>query len=81
MAVFNLQTGMIGTVASVASARSFTLTGKAPGNGRAQILISAYGGCGPADYYRGSLTARSGKPPAILAELHLGYPECDCLAQ
>ncbi len=65
MAVFNLQSGaMIGTVASGATAGSFTLAGKAHGNGRAQILISAYGGCGPADYYRGSLTARSGKPLA-----------------
>jgi hypothetical protein len=55
---------MIGTVASASSARSFTLTAKASAGGRAQILISAYGGCGPADYYRGSPTARSGKPAA-----------------
>ena len=48
MAVFNLSTGaMIGTIGSVTSASSFTLTAKAPSPGRAQILISAYGGCGP----------------------------------
>ena len=63
MAVFNLSTGaMIGTIGSVASASSFTLTAKAPSPGRAQILISAYGGCGPADYYHGGPAARSGKP-------------------
>ena len=65
MAVFNLATGtMIGTVASVTSARSIRLTAAAPSVSRAQILISAYGGCGPADYYHGSATGTSGKPAA-----------------
>lgn len=66
MAVFNLNTGaLIGEVASVASAHSFTLRTAAPGVSGASLLLSAYGGCGPADYYRSGRGVKSGKPAAL----------------
>ena len=65
MAVFNLSTGdFLGTVTSVASAHSFTLS-KSPGDtSGAGLLLSAYGGCGPADYAGGGPGIKSGKPAA-----------------
>jgi hypothetical protein len=65
MAVFDQDTGaFLGNVASVANSRAFTLT-KSAGNLRgATLVLSGYGGCGPADYYRGELNVRSGNPPA-----------------
>lgn len=63
MAVFNEATGaFLGTVASVAGPYSFTL-GDAPGDAAAvTLLLSAYGGCGPADYYGGGLNRATGRP-------------------
>jgi parallel beta-helix repeat protein len=65
MAVYDMNSGaFLGTVASVANARSFTLD-RSPGNEtRARLLLSAYGGCGPADYYRGGPGVKTGNPPA-----------------
>jgi parallel beta-helix repeat protein len=65
MAVFDMNSGkLLGNVARVTSAHAFTLS-RSPGNeSRAKLLLSAYGGCGPADYYGSSLGTRSGKPAA-----------------
>lgn len=65
MGVFDQHTGaFLGTVAAVSNAHSFTLS-DAPGNSTgATLLLSAYGGCGPADYYRGGLNKMSGRPAA-----------------
>lgn len=65
MAVFDESTGaFLGTVASVSSANSFSLS-RSPGNvSGASLLLSAYGGCGPADYYGGGLNVASGEPAA-----------------
>lgn len=65
MAVFDQNTGtFLGTVASVSSAYSFTLS-RSPGNeSGAALLLSAYGGCGPADYFGGGLNVSSGQPAA-----------------
>ena len=65
MAVFNLNTGrLLGTVASVISAKAFRLNSPAVNVAGASLLLSSYGGCGPADYYGGSLHMKSGKPAA-----------------
>lgn len=65
MAVFDQNTGQfLGTVASVTSANAFTLS-KSPGNRTgAELLLSAYGGCGPADYFGGAPGKASGVPYA-----------------
>jgi hypothetical protein len=63
MAVFDINTGdLVGTVASVTSANSFTLTSPGPSESGASLLLSAYGGCGPADYYNSAHGAKSGVP-------------------
>jgi len=66
MAVYNMGSGaFLGTVDGVSSSRSFTLN-HAPGNATGvRLLLSAYGGCGPADYYGGGPGKRSGNPPAF----------------
>jgi hypothetical protein len=65
MAVFNLDTGkLVGTIAQVASAHSFTLTAPAARVQSARLVVSAYGGCGPADYYRGGPAEKTGHPAA-----------------
>jgi hypothetical protein len=65
MAVFDQNSGaFLGTVASVTSARAFTLSRPPASEARAPLLLSAYGGCGPADYYGGGPARPSGKPPA-----------------
>jgi parallel beta-helix repeat protein len=65
MAVFNANTGaMVGTIASVASAKAFTLSAPAPSASGVDLVVSAYGGCGPADYYHGGPGLDSGKPTA-----------------
>ena len=66
MAVFDMKSGkLLGTVASVSSAHAFTLS-RSPGDDPgATLLLSAYGGCGPADYYGGSLDTKSGQPAAF----------------
>ena len=65
MAVYDQASGaFLGTVASVGSAHAFTLS-RSPGNEtRATLLLSAYGGCGPADYYGGGPGVSSGQPRA-----------------
>jgi hypothetical protein len=63
MGVFDLQAGtFLGTVAAVTSPNRFRLS-RSPGDraGRS-LLISSYGGCGPADYFRGGLGVSSGNP-------------------
>lgn len=65
MAAYDLNSGaFLGTVAAVRSARFFVLS-RAPGNRRAAtLLLSAYGGCGPADYFGGGAGVASGHPSA-----------------
>lgn len=65
MAVFDQNSGkLLGTIASVTSANNFTLSG-APGNETgASLMLSAYGGCGPADYYGGGPGVATGTPSA-----------------
>jgi hypothetical protein len=65
MAVFNLNTGkLLGTVTAVASANAFTISASLTAQTGLSLLLSAYGGCGPADYYGGSLGVASGTPAA-----------------
>jgi hypothetical protein len=63
MAVYNLKSGaFLGTVATVASATKFSLS-RSPGDeSGASLLLSAYGGCGPGDYFGGGLGVSSGIP-------------------
>lgn len=65
MGVYNMGTGtFLGNIASATSPNSFTLD-RSPGNATgAPLLISAYGGCGPADYFGGGLGVSSGNPSA-----------------
>jgi hypothetical protein len=65
MAVFDQNSGkLLGTIASVTSANNFTLSA-APGNETGgSLMISAYGGCGPADYYGGGPGVATGTPSA-----------------
>lgn len=65
MAVFNQNTGaFLGNVNTVTNATHFTLTAS-PGNVTgANLLVSAYGGCGPTDYFNGSAGVSSGTPSA-----------------
>jgi parallel beta-helix repeat protein len=66
MAVFNINTGaLLGEVSSAASANSFTLRAPAAGVSGASLLLSAYGGCGPADYYKAGHGIKSGRPAAL----------------
>ncbi len=65
MAVYDQTTGaFLGTVSSAASAHSFTLSGTPRNLAGATLLLSAYGGCGPADYYGGGPEVASGTPRA-----------------
>ena len=65
MAVYDLDSGaFLGTVAGVTSPRTFTLSRSAGHKTGATLLLSAYGGCGPADYYGGRLGVKSGRPLA-----------------
>ena len=64
--VFDETTGkLVGTVGTVTSAESFTLTA-APLTGSYNsgdaLVLDTVGGCGPADYYRGGLGVKSGTP-------------------
>lgn len=67
LAVFDERTGkFLGNVAHVTSAKSFALN-RSPGTAYASgdaLLLSAYGGCGPADYFSGGPGAASGRPSA-----------------
>jgi hypothetical protein len=63
MAVYDLKSGaFLGKVASVTSATAFTLSDSPGDESGASLLLSAYGGCGPADYFGGSLGVSSGAP-------------------
>jgi hypothetical protein len=66
MAVYDQNSGaFLGEVAEVTSAHTFTLS-RAPGNkSGATLLLSAYGGCGPADYYKSGHNVASGQPRAF----------------
>lgn len=65
MAVFDLNSGkFLGTVSAVTSAHSFTISGSPGNESGASLLLSAYGGCGPADYHGGGLGVASGTPKA-----------------
>ena len=65
MGVYNLNTGAyLGTVASVTSANSFRLSRPAGHVSGVTLLLSAFGGCGPADYFGGGPGAASGRPAA-----------------
>jgi hypothetical protein len=65
MAVFNLNTGkFLGNITAATSAHAFTISGAAGTQSGVQLLLSAYGGCGPADYYGGALGVASGSPKA-----------------
>jgi hypothetical protein len=63
MAVYDENSGsFLGTVASVVDAHQFTLDRSAGNATGLSLLLSAYGGCGPADYYGGNLNVKSGQP-------------------
>jgi parallel beta-helix repeat protein len=68
MAVFDIDTGvLVGVVTSVASVHDFTLRAAAPSGedkSGASLLLSAYGGCGPADYFGAGHNRKSGLPSA-----------------
>jgi parallel beta-helix repeat protein len=65
MAVYNLNSGaFLGTVTAAAGARSFTLSRSHARQAGVTLLVSAYGGCGPADYYGGGPGRPSGRPAA-----------------
>jgi hypothetical protein len=63
MAVYDQNSGsFLGIVASVVDAHEFTLDRPAENAAGLSLLLSAYGGCGPADYYGGNLNVKSGQP-------------------
>lgn len=63
MAVYDQNSGsFLGTVASVVDAHEFTLDRSVAKASGLSLLLSAYGGCGPADYYGGDLNVKSGQP-------------------
>ena len=65
MAVFNIDTGrLIGKVVKVISAHAFSIDRRAPKASGVSLLLSAYGGCGPADYHGGGPGRKSGVPAA-----------------
>lgn len=65
MAVYDQNSGaFIGTVSSVTSAEEFTIDKSQKKASGLSLLLSAYGGCGPADYYGGDLNVKSGQPAA-----------------
>lgn len=67
MGVFDQARGtFLGNVSTVTSATAFTLD-RSPGAAYTAgdaLELSAYGGCGPADYYQGGLGTASGNPSA-----------------
>lgn len=66
MAVYDQNSGkFLGTVTSVSSDHSFTLSDSPGDRSGASLLLSAYGGCGPADYYGGGPGVESGSPKAM----------------
>jgi parallel beta-helix repeat protein len=66
MAAYDQNTGaFLGTVTSVSSPQSFTLSDSPGDRTGASLLLSAYGGCGPADYFGGKPGVASGSPKAM----------------
>ncbi|MCW2933055.1 MAG: right handed beta helix region family protein [Actinomycetia bacterium] len=66
MAVSDQNTGkLLGTVTGVTSANSFTLSDSPGDRSGAELLLSSYGGCGPADYYGSRAGVTSGNPAAL----------------
>lgn len=66
MAVYDQSSGtFLGTVASVSSAHSFTLSDSPGDRTGASLMLSAYGGCGPADYFGGKPGVATGSPKAM----------------
>ena len=65
MAVYNLATNAyLGDIATVTSANAFTLN-TSPGDvSGAALYVSAYGGCGPADYFGAGPGVSTGTPSA-----------------
>jgi parallel beta-helix repeat protein len=65
MAVYDLGSGeLLGHVATAASAQTFALDRPVGALARRDLLLSAYGGCGPADYAGGGPGRTSGRPAA-----------------
>jgi hypothetical protein len=68
MVVYDQNSGRyLGAVASVTSAHAFTLSGSPGNESGAALLLSAHGGCGPADYFgawRAAPGTLSGSPLA-----------------
>lgn len=65
MAVFNLNSGkFLGNITAVSSANAFTISTSQGNLNGLSLLLSDYGGCGPADYYGGGLGMASGSPRA-----------------
>jgi parallel beta-helix repeat protein len=65
-AVYDMNTTQfLGTVATVTSANAFTLSGSPGDRAGARLSVSAYGGCGPADYAGGAHGVQSGQPAAF----------------
>ena len=64
--VYDQNTGAhLGQILTVASANSFTLNTSPGDETGASLVISQYGGCGPADYYGASAPGQvTGTPPA-----------------
>jgi parallel beta-helix repeat protein len=64
-AAYDMNTAQyLGTIATVTSANAFTLSGSPGDRTGARLMISAYGGCGPADYFGGAHNVQSGQPAA-----------------
>jgi parallel beta-helix repeat protein len=66
MGVFDLDANtFLGNVATVTSTTSFTLD-RSPGDATGRdLLMSAYGGCGPANYFGGGPGVQTGQPAAL----------------
>ncbi len=67
LAVYDMNSGaFLGTVAAspAPTVNAFTLSGSPGNRTHAQLMLSAYGGCGPADYYGSRPGAESGTPSA-----------------
>lgn len=65
-AVFDMKANTyLGTVATVTSPNSFTLSGSPGNRSGASLMISSYGGCGAADYFGGAPGVRTGNPAAL----------------
>lgn len=65
ISVFNMRTGrLLGEVTKAISAHAFSINRRVSHASGLSLLLSAYGGCGPADYYGGGPGRKSGRPAA-----------------